>query len=312
MNDDGMGALAGSPGFSSGLLPFVVLVASGVAWGALYVCAKIATTAGVHPIGLALWEGLGAGTVLYAASLASRRTTTWRIGHLKYYAVMGLLGLTIPAVAFFAVAQHLPVGVTTLLFSLVPIMTYGVALLARAERFAWRRVFGLIAGLAGVLLILLPEASLPEPQMAVWVMLGFAAASLYAIQNVYTVQAMPPGVDALAIAKGTLLMGGLLLVPAVAVTDSLYLPTLPLGPADWSTLGIVLLSAAATLLFFWLLRVAGAVYGSQTAYTTMFAGVAWGFLLFDERLSWWVWAAIALMSAGIALVGGKRREMPPL
>lgn len=284
------------------VLSLLLLIAAGVVWGLFYVLVKVATTGGIHPVGLGLWEGLAGGLFLYAACIASGRRIPADPRHLRFYAINGLLGLTIPAVTFFAVAQRLPVGVTTLLFSLVPIMTYVVSLAARIEGLAWIRVGGILAGLAGVLLILLPDASLPEAGMWAWALLGFAAASFYALQNVYTVKGSPTGTDSLAVACGTLLGGGVLLVPAVIATDSLYLPPLPLDAVGWSAIGIAALSGLGTLLFFGLLRFAGPVYGSQTAYTTMMSGVILGFAIFDEHLSWWIWAAIAMMSAGVALV----------
>lgn len=288
------------------ILSLLLLVAAGVVWGMFYILVKVATTGGVHPIGLALWEGLAGGFILYAICIGSGHRLPVDRRHLRFYAINGLLGLTIPAVAFFAVAQRLPVGVTTLLFSLVPIMTYGVSLAARVEGLSWIRVAGILAGLAGVLFILLPEASLPDAGMSAWALLGFAAASFYALQNVYIVKGSPPGTDSLAVSCGTLLGGGLLLIPAVIATSSLYLPPLPPDAVGWSAIGIGVLSALGTLLFFGLLRFAGPVYGSQTAYTTMMSGVIMGYAIFDERLSWWVWAAIALMSAGVALVSRRR------
>ena len=288
------------------ILSLVLLVTSGVVWGGFYMLVKVATTGGIHPIGLALWEGLAGGVIVYAVAVASGRRLPIDGRHLRFYAINGLLGLTIPAVAFFAVAQRLPVGVTTLLFSLVPIMTYGVPLVARVEGLSWVRVAGILAGLSGVLLLLLPDTSLPEPGMSTWALVGFAAASFYALQNVYIVKGSPPDTDSLAVSCGTLLGGGLLLVPAVIATSSLYLPPFPLDAVGWSAMGIAVLSGLGTILFFGLLRYAGPVYGSQTAYTTMMSGVVMGYAIFDERLSWWVWAAIVLMSAGVALVSRRR------
>lgn len=47
---------------------------------------------------------------------------------------------------------------------------------------------------------------------------------------------------------------------------------------------------------------AGPVFASQTASTTLLAGVIFGYVLFGERLSPWVWGAIALMALGVLLV----------
>ena len=48
------------------------------------------------------------------------------------------------------------------------------------------------------------------------------------------------------------------------------------------------------------------MFASQIAYVVTGSGVALGMLIYDERHSPWVWAALALMFAGLALVRPKR------
>ena len=48
------------------------------------------------------------------------------------------------------------------------------------------------------------------------------------------------------------------------------------------------------------------MFASQVAYVVTGSGVALGMLIYDERHSPWVWAALALMFAALALIRPKR------
>ncbi|MGL6209808.1 MAG: EamA/RhaT family transporter, partial [Paracoccaceae bacterium] len=47
---------------------------------------------------------------------------------------------------------------------------------------------------------------------------------------------------------------------------------------------------------------AGAVFASQTSYIVTASGVFWAMILLGERFSPFVWAAMAVMLVGLALV----------
>jgi drug/metabolite transporter (DMT)-like permease len=65
---------------------------------------------------------------------------------------------------------------------------------------------------------------------------------------------------------------------------------------------MLLINAAMMLIFVWVVRAIGPVFASQTANVIVLAGVFWGWIIFDEILSPWVWGAICAMAAGVALV----------
>ncbi len=88
-------------------------------------------------------------------------------------------------------------------------------------------------------------------------------------------------------------------------------------PVSWitssSSLAIIAVAAISTIayaLFFYTIRVSGAVFASQTAYIVTISGVLWGIALFSENHSLWVWAAIVLMIGGIALVTPREQKEP--
>lgn len=284
------------------LLLIAVVIVDGAAWGGLYTVAKAVIDGGAHPLGVAIYEGLGAGAFLLAICLLSGRRLPVAARDLRFYLINGLLGVSIPAVAIFFATEHLPVGIVTLFFALVPVMTYGFALLAGMEGVDAMRVGGIVCGLLGMLLIVLPETSLPNRAAVAWVLIGFAACSCYAIQSVYIAKRTPAHIDTLMMAAGTMLCGGGVLLP-IGVAGGAVVAPWPLD--DLIVLGLIAVGAincAAILLFFWLIRVAGPVFAVQTGVTTILAGVAFGYVLFGERLSLWVWAAIALMVLSVVLV----------
>ena len=65
-------------------------------------------------------------------------------------------------------------------------------------------------------------------------------------------------------------------------------------------------SVLAYFLFFEILRMVGAVQFSVTAYVITLTGIGWGILFFAETHSLWIWAAVAFIFTGLALVTAKQ------
>jgi len=108
---------------------------------------------------------------------------------------------------------------------------------------------------------------------------------------------MPKGTDSLALAGGC----AVCFVGALIVDD--LAPPLPGDwPAAYGVYRASLTSAAAYVLYFQLIRIAGPVYMSQVGYIVVTVGVVAGMLVLEERHSAWVWAGIGLMLAGVTMV----------
>ena len=75
---------------------------------------------------------------------------------------------------------------------LAPLLSFLFALPVKLERFRWLGLAGLLFALAGVLLILLPETSLPEPGMVGWVLLTLLVPISFAIFNIFIDLYAPP------------------------------------------------------------------------------------------------------------------------
>ena len=293
------------------LVPMALLLLLGTLWGASFSLAKIATTSGIQPFGLILWQAGGGAVIVIVVCTLRRRRLPTNPRHLLYYLGCGMLGIVLPSTSIYVAAPHAPAGVLALLVASVPMVTYGLALATSLERFHPLRIAGLGVGLAGVLLIVGPEASLPDPDMAPWVVIGMGAPLCYAASNVFIARFRPPDTASLALASGMLTMAAAIVAPVAFATGSVHMIGAPWDAADLAVLLLPTVTGVAHIFVFEIIRRAGPVFFSQVGYLVTATGVLWGMLLFGERHSPWIWASLVLMCFGLALVNARRGAPSP-
>lgn len=274
----------------------------GLIWGLQFSLAKIATQGGIHPLGFTLAVSVSAAAVLAAA--ARLRGASIPVGrrHRVYTILAGATAIAIPNSVAVLVVSHVPAGLAAVVNTLSPVMTYAMAVAVGMERPQRARLLGIGFGIAGALLVVLPRASLPDPDMAPWVLLCLLVPFFYALSNVYIARARPADVDSIGLAAGMQLGAAACILPLALASGSAHLPLPPEGPADWALIVQCCFGGLGSLLFFEVLRLAGPVFFSQTGFIVTLAGVFWGWLIFDETLSIFVWTAMAAIFVGLALV----------
>jgi drug/metabolite transporter (DMT)-like permease len=262
----------------------------------------VAGAAGVPPIGYAFWLAAGGGAFLLAVALARGEAPPVDRRHLAYYAVAGLLSLALPHSVAVMVVPHVGAGLVGLLYTLPPAVTYALAVPLGMERVQAARLAGLGLGFAGALVLVVPEGSLPEPDMLGWLALGVVAPVSLALGNIWRSRAWPAGSGALPLAAGTLIAAAAMLAGAMAATGQGVVPLPVRHAGDVAVLAQIAVAGVSYFLFFELQRRTGPVYLSQIGYIITAVGVATGAVFFDERFTTWFWLAVALMAAGLALV----------
>lgn len=290
-----------SPPARTGLAS-VLLLFLGANWGIAFSFAKFGQLGGIPPLGYAIWQSGGAGLILLAICLARRALPPLSAGHIRYYLIAALTGQAIPIVNMLVVLKHVPVGVFAVLVTLSPLLTYGMAMAVGMERFSTRRFSGMLLGFGGALLILIPRSSLPSPDMAPWVALALLTPLFFAGSNIYIAKARPAGVDSLALGAAMQLATVAFVAPVAAVTGGLYLLGPPFATADLALLAHIATASFGALVMFEVIRLAGVVFMSQVAYIVTLNGIFWGWVFFDEHHSPWIWAALVVVLAGVALV----------
>jgi drug/metabolite transporter (DMT)-like permease len=281
-------------------LPMLVLL--GLGWGATQPLGKIAASTGHPPFGLIFWQLAVCVLVLGVLTLLRGKSLPRTPAALRFFVVVAILGTLVPSAAFYLSIARLPSGIMSILISAVPLMSFPLALALGMDRFSGRRALGLALGMAGVLLIALPEASLPEPGMVAFLPLALIGPLFYALENTYVARFGMAGMDAVQAMFGASLVGLLLCLPLMLVLGHGFMLPLPLGRPEWALIGSSAMHALLYASFVWLTSRAGSVFAAQTSYIVTASGVIWAMVILGERFSPWVWAAMAVMLTGLTLV----------
>ena len=190
----------------------------------------------------------------------------------------------------------------SILISTVPLMAFPLSMALGLDRFSPRRLAGLALGLIGVAMIALPSASLPDPAMAAFLPLAMVGPLFYAMESTYVAKVGTAGMDAIQAMFGASLVGLMLCVPIMLAFGHWFAMPLPPGRAETALIASSALHALLYAAFVWLAAKAGAVFASQSSYIVTASGVFWAMVILGERFSPWVWAAAAVMLAGLSLV----------
>ncbi|MAZ38828.1 MAG: multidrug ABC transporter permease [Legionellales bacterium] len=279
-----------------------LLVALGIIWGSGYSIAKFAMENGVQPIGYAFWQSLGPAILISIIALFSGQFIKCNQQHLRFYFISGLLGIAIPNTNMYFIAPHIPAGILAVIVNTVPILTYPLAILAQQEYFKWSRFFAVIIGFIGILLIVLPHKSLPDIAMTPWALLALVSPLSFALCAIYINRARPQNCSALTASQGMLISSSLLLIPLTFISHQFYVLTPPFSIAGWIVILEIILSSIGYVLFFILLRTAGAVYYSMVGGIVSITGLIWAGIIFHEIPNYWSLLATICIVLAIALM----------
>lgn len=286
----------------------LVLILSGMGWGLTQPLGKIAVSTGHAHFGLIFWQcTIGAGVMALVSAVQGRALPLHR-GALVTYVMIALLGTVIPNSTFYLSIAHLPSGIMSILISLVPMMAFPIALALGLERFSPRRLAGLLAGLAGVLLLVMPEASLPDRAMLAWIPLALVGPLFYAIEGNYVARFGTARVDPIRVLYGASLAGAVMTLPMALGSGQYISPLRSFGAPEWALVGFSVLNVFIYAAYVWLVGRAGAVFSMQVAYLVTGFGMLWAMLILSERYSPFIWAAMALVLFGVLLVQPRRNE----
>ena len=108
----------------------------------------------------------------------------FRSGAIWRYVMSGILGTVVFAGTTYKAAEHLPAGVITICMATLPLVSFFLSLALRMERATAGRIGGLALGLVGVLLIALPETSLPNPAAAIFIPLAILSVASFAVEGI--------------------------------------------------------------------------------------------------------------------------------
>jgi drug/metabolite transporter (DMT)-like permease len=291
------------------MISLILLILLGVIWGTGYSIARYATLSGVPPLGYSFWQSLGPAILIGLLANTGKSRLKLSASHLRYYFICGLFGIVIPNTNMYLAAPHLPAGLLAVIVNTVPIVAYPLALLTKLESFSLTRLMGVLCAVAGLMLIVVPAASLPSPTMTPWVLSALITPFSFAACAVYISLYRPERGDSLPLAAGTLIASSLLLFLPVICTHNFYIPHVPPTVPDLVILLEIILSSIGYVLLFQLIKMAGPVYYSMVNAVVALTGLFWGYLIFSEKLNLWTGTAVALILFALFLVTKRQEAM---
>ncbi|MBL1436308.1 MAG: DMT family transporter [Rhodobacteraceae bacterium] len=278
------------------------LVLMGLVWGAVFPITKIAVSTGYKPFGIMVWQML-IGVVVSAAFLLLRgKPLNLTRKNLPVYFGVAMLGTVLPNYFSYTASAELPAGVISIIIALVPLFSMPIALLMGFEKFNWLRFLGALSGAMALLLLIGPEASLPDPTKYGFVLLMAVAPLLYGIVGNFLTYMGERGLDATQTLFGATIIALIFSVPLALGLGQWINPIQPWGAPEWAIPASAVLNLIAYILYVWLIHRAGPVFSSQVAYLVTGWGVLISMVFLGETYSSWVWLAMGLMLVGVALV----------
>ncbi len=271
-------------------------------WGITTPLSKIAVSTGYGQFGLVFWQlAIGAG-VMALVSLIRGKGIPRTAGALQISVLIAVLGTILPNSASYAAVARLPSGVMSILISMVPMFAFPIALVLGLESFDPRRLIGLALGLSGTLILVLPEASLPDPAMLLWVPVALVAPLCYAFEGNFVARWGTAGLDPMQLLFGACLTGALLALPLALATGQFISPFRPFGAPEYALLLSSVVSVMSYTGYVWLVGRAGPVFAVQVSYPVTAIGVVAAVLWLREPAPPALWLSLALVLGGVFLV----------
>lgn len=275
-----------------------LLVALATLWGGSYTFIKLGV-ATISPITLIAARTAIAGLLLLAVMWARgirmpMDAATWR-----RFGFQAMLNSVIPWTLIAWGERHVDAALATILNSAGPIFTFLLtATVTRHEATTPRKLFGVLAGMAGILLIVGVDAFHDIGSGLIAEAAIVAATICYACAAIFGRSF--EGLDPMAPAAGSLLAGAAVLIPASLMIEQPW----TLSPSLSSLLALLALAvfstAAAFAIYFRLIQTLGSVGTTAQAYLRVPIGVAISVAFLGETLSRTAWTGLACVVLGVA------------
>jgi drug/metabolite transporter (DMT)-like permease len=282
------------------------LLSLSVLWGGSFFFAKVAIGA-LGPLTVVFARVALAALALDIVLAATGRNLFRRDAPWPAYFAMGLLNNVLPFSLIFWGQTEIASGLASILNATTPLFTLIVAhLLTADEKIDGAKVLALLAGLAGVVVLVGPEVLLAGSGL--WGELACLAAALsYAFAGVFGRRFRAMGVAPIEAAAGQVTASAILILPIMLVVERPW--TLPAPPSAtiWLALaGLALLSTAlGYVLYFRVLADAGATNLLLVTFLIPLTAILLGAAFLGERLEPRHFAGMALIGVGLAVIDGR-------
>ncbi len=287
---------------------YVSIVALGLIWGGTFMIVSLALR-GYGPVTVATARTtLGALALLSLVAALRRPFPTVTPSLAGFVAVLGVVTTTLPFMLLSWGQQHVSSAFAGLSMAVLPLFVLPLAhWFVPGDRLTLRRACGFGLGLLGALTLLGPGiGAAGSGDLAALGRLACILATLcYAVGAILT-RRCPP-IDGIWLSALTLVVGAVVLIPAMLVTEGVPGAAKPGTMAAILILGLVP-TAFAALLRVQVIRSAGPGFMTLVNYQVPVWSMLFGAVVLSEALPARFFAALALIACGLAVTQSGRRD----
>lgn len=284
-----------------------LLVLLSVLWGGSFFFAKVAIGE-LQPLTVVFARvALAAVALTLVLSLTGRSLFRSGVPWPSFIA-MGLLNNVIPFSLIFWGQTQIASGLASILNATTPLFTLVVAhLLTHEEKIDGTKAIALLAGFAGVALLIGPDLLIGDDSGFTGQIACLAAALSYAFAGVYGRRFQAMGVPPMQAAAGQVTASAMLILPIMLIVDRPWELASPPSAVVWAALaGLALLSTAlAYVLYFRILAAAGATNLLLVTFLVPVTAILLGAAFLGERLELRQFAGMALIGLGLVAIDGR-------
>jgi drug/metabolite transporter (DMT)-like permease len=279
-------------------LELALLLVLATVWGASYTFIRIGVET-IPPLTLIAARTLIAGGILlgvirWRGLVLPRDAATWR-----RFMLQACLNSVIPFTLIAWGERTVDAGLAVILNSTAPIFTFLlIVTIVRHEAVTGRKLFGVIAGMAGTCLIIGVQAFHGVGRELLAQLAIVAATICYAGAAIFGRGFK--GLDPVMPAAGSMICGAAILIPASLAFERPWILS-PSAQSVFALLGLAVVSTAlAFIIYFRLLQTLGSVGTTAQAYLRVPIGVTIGVVFLGETPSPTAWAGLGCVIAGVA------------
>lgn len=221
--------------------------------------------------------------------------------------VVGALNCALPFALFFWGQQYLDSGYASILNATTPLWGVIAAhFLTSDEKATPARIFGVLVGLAGIIVMVGPSAMKGLSHNLLAQIACLVSTVFYSFAAIYGRRLSQSALTPMAVATGQTIMAALLMLPIMLLVDQPWNMATPRLDATIAALMLALISTAlAYTLYFRLIDRSGASNAQLVAFLIPLFAVILGSLLLNEKLSAGQAGGAVLIAAGLVILDGR-------
>lgn len=291
---------------NKGLLNWLIFIALSIIWGSSFVLMKEGLT-NLTAYQVASLRIVFSGLVLLPTAIKCfKQIPANKIGVIF---LSGLLGSLLPAYLFCIAEEGIDSALAGTLNSLTPIFVIITGALFFNSKTSLNKVLGIVISFAGSILLLFSKGHMQENQNLLYISYVVLATIFYGI-NVNMVHKHLQHTGSLQIAAVALSLNAIPALIVLAATGYFSLPLTSNGVL-WSTGAAAILgimgTAIASVIFYMLVKRAGAVFASMVTYGIPFVAIMWG-IIYKEDVGIKQVLCLVLILAGVYVANIKRGQ----